>query len=68
MYYLAFPKDRAAIKALVYTIFLISTAETIILVDGSYRMIGTGWGDDDVFLKRQAIWFMPVTASVGAPI
>ncbi|KAF9527859.1 hypothetical protein CPB83DRAFT_367766 [Crepidotus variabilis] len=65
MYYLAFPKDRPTVKGLVYVVFLIEIAETILFMAGSYHMIADGWGDNTVFTSRQVIWVMPLTSSIG---
>ncbi|KAF9269287.1 hypothetical protein L218DRAFT_994237 [Marasmius fiardii PR-910] len=44
-YYLAFPKDRKLVKGLVYTLFLLDTAQTTLFFYDTYAIFGLGFGD-----------------------
>ncbi|KAF9258576.1 hypothetical protein L218DRAFT_948295 [Marasmius fiardii PR-910] len=60
-YYLAFPKDRMRVKALVYTLFLLATTHTVISINDSFKMFGSGFGDMGA-LKATAL------SGLGGPI
>ncbi|KAJ6604363.1 hypothetical protein DFH09DRAFT_1122428 [Mycena vulgaris] len=50
-FHICFPRETAAIKALVYTIFLLECVQTGITSHFAYSILVTGWGDPGVFVK-----------------
>ncbi|KAJ7749898.1 hypothetical protein B0H16DRAFT_1844079 [Mycena metata] len=56
-YYIAFPKDRAVTKALVYTLFVLELTQTGIMTYFAYTVFGAGYGNLDVFEKSALEWF-----------
>jgi hypothetical protein len=66
-YYLAFPKDRGAIKALVYTSFFLETVQTVLNGHDAYHMFGVGYGNMLELTSVQLSWFaLPVLGGVIA--
>ncbi|KAJ7671878.1 hypothetical protein B0H17DRAFT_1084881 [Mycena rosella] len=51
IFYLSFPRERAWIKALVYTIFLLDVAQTAIASHFAYALLVNGWGNPEALLK-----------------
>ncbi|KAF9258133.1 hypothetical protein L218DRAFT_821370, partial [Marasmius fiardii PR-910] len=45
LYYLSFPKDRIAVKSLVYVVFLLDTTQSVIFFRDAYTIFGPGFGD-----------------------
>ncbi|KAJ7699531.1 hypothetical protein B0H17DRAFT_1196159 [Mycena rosella] len=45
IFHVSFPKERAWLKALVYTIFLLDVAQTAIASHFAYALLVNGWGD-----------------------
>jgi hypothetical protein len=66
LYHLAFGKDHKYIKAIVYSIYAIELAETIIVLHCTYVAVALGWGNDAVFEKTQPIWVVPTISAIGA--
>jgi len=52
----AFPKDRAGIKAVVWTIFLLETIFTVFMTIASWNQYGPGWGDPDSLIIIDWSW------------
>ncbi|KAJ7700341.1 hypothetical protein B0H17DRAFT_1176754 [Mycena rosella] len=50
-FHICFPKERAAIKALVYSLFLLEVAQTGITSHFAYYILVTGWGHPNIFSK-----------------
>ncbi|KAJ6604365.1 hypothetical protein DFH09DRAFT_307289 [Mycena vulgaris] len=50
-FHICFPRETAAIKALVYTIFLLECVQTGITSHFAYSILITRWGDPSVFVK-----------------
>ncbi|KAJ7474320.1 hypothetical protein FB451DRAFT_1558474 [Mycena latifolia] len=50
-FHTCFQKERAAIKALVYTIFLLEVVQTGITSHFAYSILVTGWGNPTIFGK-----------------
>ncbi|KAJ6604368.1 hypothetical protein DFH09DRAFT_307436 [Mycena vulgaris] len=50
-FHICFPRESTAIKALVYTIFLLECVQTGITSHFAYSILVTGWGDPSVFVK-----------------
>ncbi|KAJ7138534.1 hypothetical protein C8R43DRAFT_607308 [Mycena crocata] len=51
-----FPKDRVGIKAVVWSMFVLETAFTILTTVAAWKMFGTGWGDTDTLLILDITW------------
>ncbi|KAJ7654751.1 hypothetical protein B0H17DRAFT_1186154 [Mycena rosella] len=45
IFHVSFPKERAWLKALVYTIFVLDVAQTAIASHFAYALLVNGWGD-----------------------
>ncbi|KAF8175849.1 hypothetical protein BJ912DRAFT_706099 [Pholiota molesta] len=45
LYSQAFPKDRPVLKALVYIVYLLETAQTMLLTGSMWNMLARGFGD-----------------------
>ncbi|KAJ7240660.1 hypothetical protein B0H12DRAFT_1237275 [Mycena haematopus] len=56
-YYQAFPKDRTSTKAIVYTLFILETAQTGMMTYFAYTIFGSGYGNLEVFDKSALEWF-----------
>ncbi|TFK74303.1 hypothetical protein BDN72DRAFT_789560 [Pluteus cervinus] len=56
-YYEAFPKDRRAIKCLVYTIFLLETLQTIMFFRDCFVVFTKGLGNPSEVNTTQLCWF-----------
>ncbi|KAJ7093283.1 hypothetical protein B0H15DRAFT_831903 [Mycena belliarum] len=56
-YYVAFPRDRALIKAIVYTVFVLELAQTAIMSYFAYTIFGAGYGNTVVFGASALEWF-----------
>jgi hypothetical protein len=66
LYHQAFPNDRLFTKALVYTIGLIETVQTIWLVHDAFLVFGYGFGDPLELTKMHSEWLLiPVVSGVG---
>ncbi|KAJ7706478.1 hypothetical protein B0H17DRAFT_1326118 [Mycena rosella] len=50
-FHIRFPKERAAIKALVYSLFLLEVVQTGITSHFAYSILVTGWGNPNIFAK-----------------
>ncbi|KAJ7176231.1 hypothetical protein C8R43DRAFT_975256 [Mycena crocata] len=50
-FHICFPKERAWIKALVYTLFCLEIAQTGITSHFAYSILVTGWGDPNTFVR-----------------
>jgi len=57
LYYLAFPNDPSRNKFLVYLVFLFETAQTLVVTDTAYNVLGSGYGNLNVFGDIGATWF-----------
>ncbi|KIJ23379.1 hypothetical protein M422DRAFT_195996, partial [Sphaerobolus stellatus SS14] len=61
VYYLCFPKDNSYIKTLVYSLFCLEIAQTIILSKDSWDWFINAWGDPVRVGEFRAEWFnLPV--------
>jgi hypothetical protein len=66
LYHQAFPNDRLFTKALVYTIGLIETVQTIWLVHDAFLVFGYGFSDPLELTKMHSEWLLiPVVSGVG---
>ncbi|KAJ7666400.1 hypothetical protein B0H17DRAFT_1089656 [Mycena rosella] len=50
-FHICFAKERAAIKALVYSLFLLEVVQTGITSHFAYSILVTGWGNPNIFVK-----------------
>ncbi|KAK0223761.1 hypothetical protein IW262DRAFT_853204 [Armillaria fumosa] len=67
LYYLAFPNDRRFIKYLVYGIYVIEFAQTILVTHYMFAMFGYGFGDMDVLTRTNFDWLIiPIMSAVAA--
>lgn len=68
LYYLAFPNDPSRNKVLVYLVFLFETAQTLVVTDTAYNVLGSGYGNLNVFGDIGATWFnIPFITGIGDP-
>lgn len=66
LYYLAFPQDPLRNKLLVYSVFLLEIAQTLLVTDTSFKVFGTGYGNLAIFSDVAAAWFyIPVITGIG---
>lgn len=66
MYYMAFPNDRRAFKCLIYGIYMVDTAQTLILTHDAYNTFAKGFGDLSALDAMQNGWFYaPVLSGIG---
>ncbi|KLO12208.1 hypothetical protein SCHPADRAFT_941395 [Schizopora paradoxa] len=56
IYYLAFPNDTRISKCLVYGLYLIETAQTVLLTHDAFNIYATHFGDLDVLTSVQLQW------------
>ncbi|KAF9559522.1 hypothetical protein CPC08DRAFT_516409 [Agrocybe pediades] len=67
VYYLAFPKDSARKKALVYILLILEAAQTIIFTSSAFNIFATGFGDAAVLDRVDLLWFsVPVMSGLVA--
>ncbi|KAJ7620419.1 hypothetical protein FB45DRAFT_839612 [Roridomyces roridus] len=57
-YYCAFPKDRRATKGIVYGLFLLELAETLVMCNSAYRIFGANYGDVAI-LNDSTLTYIP---------
>ncbi|KAJ7463285.1 hypothetical protein FB451DRAFT_1494252 [Mycena latifolia] len=57
LYYKAFPKDRLALKCLVYGVYLVELAETIMITHDAFQMYGYGFADLEALTRMGIYWF-----------
>ncbi|KAF9563237.1 hypothetical protein CPC08DRAFT_749080 [Agrocybe pediades] len=64
IYHLAFPKDVAWMKVLVYTVYAAETAQTIMLTAQGFQTFASGFGDIRAILRVYLLWFsVPILSS-----
>jgi hypothetical protein len=56
LYSQAFPKDRAMLKALVYNVYLLETAQTLLLTQDIWNKVVRGFGQIDELDKIGTSW------------
>ncbi|KAK7045001.1 hypothetical protein R3P38DRAFT_2882054 [Favolaschia claudopus] len=56
-YYQAFPKDRISTKCIVYILFVLELAQTIIMTYFAYTIFGAGFGNVETFDRSALEWF-----------
>lgn len=57
LYHAAFPRDAILIKAFVYSVHLIETAKSIVMVYDAYDIFATGFSDRESLHGIHHIWF-----------
>ncbi|KAF8893036.1 hypothetical protein BD779DRAFT_1138497 [Infundibulicybe gibba] len=66
-YYIAFPLDRVAIKCLVYGIFWLEVAQTLMVSHDAFNTFGTGFGQPRAVDDIHLLWLTaPVTGGLVA--
>ncbi|KAJ7734362.1 hypothetical protein DFH07DRAFT_754424 [Mycena maculata] len=66
LYYQAFPNDRTFAKVLVYTVYLIELAATIILTHDAFGIYGYGFTDVSALTNVDFSWLdVPIMGSAG---
>ncbi|EJD01886.1 uncharacterized protein FOMMEDRAFT_86787, partial [Fomitiporia mediterranea MF3/22] len=66
LYHLAFPRDRIAFKALVYTIYLAEVAQTFLVTHDAFFMYAQKYGHVDALDAVQTSWLaIPVLCGIG---
>jgi hypothetical protein len=66
LYYLAFPKDRVFIKAFVYGIFAIETAQSIIILHDATIFLGVEFANPEQLDLIHLTWLsVPFMGSIG---
>ncbi|KAK0226533.1 hypothetical protein IW262DRAFT_1294710 [Armillaria fumosa] len=69
LYYLAFPKDRQFIKSLVYGIYIVELAQTILVTRNAFAVFGYSFGDLEAPNKIEFSWFIvPMINAVAASL
>ncbi|PBK94615.1 hypothetical protein ARMGADRAFT_59573 [Armillaria gallica] len=69
LYYLGFPNDRRFTKYLVYGIYVIEFAQTMLLAHDMFATYGYGFGDIDSLTRMHFNWFtVPVVSAVVAGV
>ncbi|KAK0226626.1 hypothetical protein IW262DRAFT_1363258, partial [Armillaria fumosa] len=67
LYYLAFPMDRKFTKYLVYGIYIIEFAQTMIFTYDAFATFGYGFGDIEALTGMYFNWFtVPIMSAVSA--
>jgi hypothetical protein len=65
-YYLAFPKDRWLLKALVAFTYIIETAQTILMTVDCFNMFAKGFGNVDLLFGTHNEWLaVPIFTAIG---
>ncbi|KAK0486505.1 hypothetical protein IW261DRAFT_1393504 [Armillaria novae-zelandiae] len=69
LYYLAFPMDRKFTKCLVYGIYFIEFAQTMIFTHDAFATFGPGFGDIETLTGMYSNWFtVPIMSAMSACI
>ncbi|SJL10281.1 uncharacterized protein ARMOST_13665 [Armillaria ostoyae] len=67
LYYLAFPNDRRFTKYLVYGIYVIEFAQTMLVAHDAFAMYGYGFGDMDALTRINFYWLAgPIMSAVAS--
>ncbi len=66
LYYLAFPKDRQFTKYLVYGIYIVEFAQTMLVTHDAFSMFGYGFGDIEALTDMHFNWLtVPIMSAAG---
>ncbi|SJK98181.1 uncharacterized protein ARMOST_01442 [Armillaria ostoyae] len=67
LYYLAFPKDRTFTKSLVYGIYIVEFAQTMLVTHDAFAMFGYGFGDIETLTDMHFNWLtVPIMSAAAA--
>ncbi|THU84474.1 hypothetical protein K435DRAFT_664125, partial [Dendrothele bispora CBS 962.96] len=65
IYYMAFPKDRAVLKIIVYFVYFLELFQTILVTHNCFRSYASGFGDYDALVEVRLLWFtLPVMSAI----
>ncbi|OSD00958.1 hypothetical protein PYCCODRAFT_1468921 [Trametes coccinea BRFM310] len=65
LYHLAFPKDSAIVKTLVYSVYMIETTQTIIIAHDAFNAYAKGYGDLNALGSAQLEWLaVPIFSGI----
>lgn len=65
-YYITFQKDRGIVKSMVYAIYMIELAQTIIVTHDAFVTFARGFGDSAQLSSPQLEWFAtPILSGIG---
>ena len=66
MYYLAFSNNRKFVKYLVYGIYILEFAQTILVAHDAFAVFGYGFGDLEALEGAHFNWFtVPIVVAIG---
>ncbi|KAK1221249.1 hypothetical protein PQX77_015939 [Marasmius sp. AFHP31] len=57
IYYTAFPRDKVAFQAIVYTVFLVETMQTLMISHDAFRTFAYGFGRLQALDEVHLLWF-----------
>ncbi|KAI0262806.1 hypothetical protein BC834DRAFT_375863 [Gloeopeniophorella convolvens] len=66
VYYLAFPRDTLWVKLIVYGLFILDSAQSVIITDVAWSILCAGWGKPDALVKTS--WGFAMTPLIDALI
>ncbi|KAG8815363.1 hypothetical protein FRC19_001087, partial [Serendipita sp. 401] len=55
-YWTAFPDDKPWTRRLVYSVILLDTLQTGFTIHNAWRILGSGWGNQDIVLHPEWSW------------
>ncbi|EKM52282.1 uncharacterized protein PHACADRAFT_260563 [Phanerochaete carnosa HHB-10118-sp] len=65
LYHLAFPKDSRVVKALVYSVFLIETTQTVLVTHDAFNAYAKGYGNIVALGSAQLEWLaVPIFSGI----
>ncbi|KAF8963806.1 hypothetical protein BDZ97DRAFT_1919566 [Flammula alnicola] len=65
LYYLAFPKDRAVTRGLVYWVYLLEASQTVLLIHDLFETFIRGFADPASLNEVNALWFsIPILTGI----
>ncbi|KIM49810.1 hypothetical protein M413DRAFT_21947 [Hebeloma cylindrosporum] len=66
LYYLAFGNDRASLKCLVYGIYILEIAQSVLVIESGFRTFVVGFGDVEGFNRVRTLWLsVPTMTAIG---
>ena len=66
LYYLVFPNDWAYIKCLVYGIYILEFIQSVLIIENSFRMFVTSFGDVEAVDQVKTAWLsVPILTAIG---
>lgn len=66
IYYMAFPHDPLVCKCLVYGVFLVELAQTILLMHDAFLAFGSGFGNMEALTAIHLSWLgVPILGGIG---